>query len=208
VKTPVADCRRVAIISRKGGIGKTTTTLMLGHTFATHRGDRVIALDTNPDAGSLGYRVKRQTTATVADLLEKATEIARHADIKVTPDFSGLPGSGALEKMVNGLAAFGLLACVAAVIIGGAAWGLGHQSSNYQYSSGGKRGVLGGLTGAFVIGGVSHDHQLLLQRRARNLAEAPRGSAWLTVTSTTRASARASRRQHNGVGWPGSSPRW
>lgn len=74
------------------------------------------------------------------------------ADIKVTPDFSGLPGSGALEKMVNGLAAFGLLACVAAVIIGGAAWGLGHQSANYQYSSGGKRGVLGGLTGAFVIG--------------------------------------------------------
>ncbi|MHB8510236.1 MAG: DUF6112 family protein [Candidatus Dormibacteria bacterium] len=74
------------------------------------------------------------------------------ADVKVTPDFTGLPGGGALEKMVNGLAAFGLLACAAAVIIGGAAWGLGHQSANYQYASGGKRGVLGGLIGAFVIG--------------------------------------------------------
>ncbi|MHB8510237.1 MAG: MinD/ParA family ATP-binding protein [Candidatus Dormibacteria bacterium] len=82
VKTPVADCRRVAIISRKGGIGKTTTTLMLGHTFAVHRGDRVVALDANPDAGSLGYRVKRQTTATVADLLEKANEITRYADVR------------------------------------------------------------------------------------------------------------------------------
>jgi len=74
------------------------------------------------------------------------------ADVKVNPDVSGLPGSAALEKIVNGLAAFGLLACVAAVILGGAAWGLGHQSANYQYTSGGKRGVLGGLIGAFVIG--------------------------------------------------------
>jgi putative peptide zinc metalloprotease protein len=82
VKTPVADCRRIAVISRKGGIGKTTTTLMLGHTFATYRGDRVVALDANPDAGSLGYRVKRQTPATVADLLEQAKDIDRYADVR------------------------------------------------------------------------------------------------------------------------------
>ena len=83
-KTPIADCRRVAVISRKGGIGKTTTTLMLGHTFATHRGDRVVALDANPDAGSLGYRVKRQTTATVADLLQVAqgAGVDRYADVR------------------------------------------------------------------------------------------------------------------------------
>ena len=83
-KTPIADCRRVAVISRKGGIGKTTTTLMLGHTFATYRGDRVVALDGNPDAGSLGYRVKRQTTATVADLLQVAQGVGvdRYADVR------------------------------------------------------------------------------------------------------------------------------
>ena len=46
--TPISTCRRVAIVSRKGGIGKTTTTLMLGHTFATHRMDRVVALDAEP----------------------------------------------------------------------------------------------------------------------------------------------------------------
>ena len=72
--------------------------------------------------------------------------------VKVTPDFGGLPGSSALEKIVNGLAAFGLLACVAAVIIGAGAWGLGHQTANYQYTAGGKRGVLGGVIGAFLIG--------------------------------------------------------
>jgi len=33
---------------------------VLGHTFASYRGDRVIALDGNPDAGSLAYRVRRE----------------------------------------------------------------------------------------------------------------------------------------------------
>jgi len=69
VKSPVVGCRRIAVVSRKGGVGKTTTTLMLGHTFASLRGDRVIALDGNPDAGSLAYRVRRETTNTIMSLL-------------------------------------------------------------------------------------------------------------------------------------------
>jgi putative peptide zinc metalloprotease protein len=82
VETPIDGSRRIAVISRKGGVGKTTTTLMLGHTFATFRGDRVVALDGNPDAGSLGYRVRRQTTATVTDLLRDARRVTRYSDIR------------------------------------------------------------------------------------------------------------------------------
>jgi len=82
-KAPVAGCRSIAVISRKGGVGKTTTTLMLGHTFASLRGDRVVALDGNPDAGSLGYRVRRETAATVTNLLADEQEIVRYADIRV-----------------------------------------------------------------------------------------------------------------------------
>lgn len=82
VKAPVAGCRRIAVVSRKGGVGKTTTTLMLGHTFASLRGDRVIALDGNPDAGSLGYRVRRETTNTVMSLLAHRDEIQRYGDIR------------------------------------------------------------------------------------------------------------------------------
>jgi putative peptide zinc metalloprotease protein len=82
VKTPVRGCRRIAVISRKGGVGKTTTTLCLGHTFASHRGDRVVALDGNPDAGSLGYRVRRETTATVTDLLRETDGIDRYSDVR------------------------------------------------------------------------------------------------------------------------------
>jgi putative peptide zinc metalloprotease protein len=81
-KSPVAGCRSIAVISRKGGVGKTTTTLMLGHTFASLRGDRVVALDGNPDAGSLGYRVRKETAATVTDLLADEQEIIRYADIR------------------------------------------------------------------------------------------------------------------------------
>jgi putative peptide zinc metalloprotease protein len=81
-KAPVAGCRSIAVISRKGGVGKTTTTLMLGHTFASLRGDRVVALDGNPDAGSLGYRVRKETAATVTNLLADEQEIVRYADIR------------------------------------------------------------------------------------------------------------------------------
>jgi putative peptide zinc metalloprotease protein len=81
-KVPIQGCRVVAVVSRKGGIGKTTTTLELGHTFATHRGDRVIALDANPDAGSLGYRVKRETPATVTQLLAEAHGLDRYCDVR------------------------------------------------------------------------------------------------------------------------------
>jgi putative peptide zinc metalloprotease protein len=82
VRTPVRGCRRVVVLSRKGGAGKTTTALMLGHTFATHRGDRVVALDANPDAGSLAHRMRRETTSTVSDLLQERQCIERYADMR------------------------------------------------------------------------------------------------------------------------------
>jgi len=82
VKTPVAGCRRIAFLSRKGGVGKTSTCLLTGHTFALHRGDRVVCLDANPDAGTLGHRLRRETAATVTTLLGDAGQIERYADIR------------------------------------------------------------------------------------------------------------------------------
>ena len=82
VKTPIAGCRKVAFISRKGGVGKTTTCLLAGHTFAACRGDRVIALDGNPDAGTLAHRVRRETGATITSLLTDLERIERYADIR------------------------------------------------------------------------------------------------------------------------------
>src|SRR4051812_16582283 len=82
VKTPLTGCRKVAFISRKGGVGKTTTCLLAGHTFALYRGDRTVAVDGNPDAGTLGHRVRRETTANLTSLLSDAHRIERYADIR------------------------------------------------------------------------------------------------------------------------------
>ncbi len=79
---PAPEGRRIAVISRKGGVGKTTTTLMLGHTLAALRPDRVLAIDGNPDAGTLGHRVVRQTDATVTDVLERLGVVGGYPDLR------------------------------------------------------------------------------------------------------------------------------
>ncbi|WP_370324890.1 AAA family ATPase [Euzebya sp.] len=81
-RRPFTGARTIAVISTKGGVGKTTTALNLGHTLAMTRGDRVVALDANPDAGSLGYRVARETDATALDLLAYPEEITGYAQIR------------------------------------------------------------------------------------------------------------------------------
>jgi putative peptide zinc metalloprotease protein len=82
VKVPIRGSRRVVVLCRKGGAGKTTTTLMLGHTFAAFRGDRVVAVDANPDAGSLAHRIRRETSATVTTLLRDRHLIERYSDVR------------------------------------------------------------------------------------------------------------------------------
>lgn len=82
-KTPAASGRRrIAMISLKGGVGKTTTTVMLGHTLAEIRGDNVIAVDANPDAGNLASRIRRQTDQTARDLLRASGSLDRYADVR------------------------------------------------------------------------------------------------------------------------------
>lgn len=84
VTRPLAARRgeRIAVLSTKGGVGKTTTTLMLGHTLAIERGDRVVALDANPDYGTLGYRVSTDTQRTVRDLLDARGGIRSYPDVR------------------------------------------------------------------------------------------------------------------------------
>ena len=82
-KTPaVTGRRRIAMVSLKGGVGKTTTTVMLGHTLATVRGDNVIAVDANPDAGNLASRVRRETDRSARDLLNASGTLLRYADVR------------------------------------------------------------------------------------------------------------------------------
>ena len=83
---------RVAVLSLKGGVGKTTTAVGLGATLASVRGDRIIAVDANPDRGTLSDRFRLETAATVRDLLNEEDQIQRSADVRAytTQATSGL----------------------------------------------------------------------------------------------------------------------
>ncbi|RUP02488.1 MAG: MinD/ParA family protein [Mycobacterium sp.] len=81
VSQPVRGDYSIAVLSMKGGVGKTTTTVGLGSTFAAIRGDRVIAVDANPDFGTLAQRGPDQSRSTVRDLLLD-DNIFRYSDIR------------------------------------------------------------------------------------------------------------------------------
>ena len=69
VNRPLRGCYRIAMVSLKGGVGKTTITATLGATFASLRGDRVVAVDANPDRGTLSQKIPLETPSTVRQLL-------------------------------------------------------------------------------------------------------------------------------------------
>jgi len=72
--------RFVPILTRKGGVGKTTVTALLGMALADAREDRIIAVDANPDRGTLSERVSKQTRSTVRDVVTKAASIGGFTD--------------------------------------------------------------------------------------------------------------------------------
>ncbi|WP_019929502.1 AAA family ATPase [Nocardia sp. BMG111209] len=81
IRQPVRGDYRIAVLSLKGGVGKTTTTMGIGSIFASIRGDRVIAVDANPDFGTLSQRVVLQTRSTVRDLLLDPS-IGSYSDVR------------------------------------------------------------------------------------------------------------------------------
>ena len=79
-----------AVLTRKGGVGKTTISTLLGMALADVRDDRVIAIDANPDRGTLAERVNKQTLSTVRDIVSVGpgirdfTELSTHVSRDAT----------------------------------------------------------------------------------------------------------------------------
>jgi MinD-like ATPase involved in chromosome partitioning or flagellar assembly len=79
-----------AVLSLKGGIGKTSTTVGVGLTLAEYRGDAPCAIDANPDSGDLVERAlgegiyQQASPRTITDLLrniesvDSLTDLARY----------------------------------------------------------------------------------------------------------------------------------
>lgn len=70
-----------AVLSLKGGIGKTSTTVGVGLTLAEFRGDPPCAIDANPDSGDLVERAlgegiyQKATPRTITDLLKNVDNV-------------------------------------------------------------------------------------------------------------------------------------
>lgn len=71
INTRLGDhTRYVPVLSRKGGVGKTTVTTLLGMVLADTREDRVIAMDANPDRGTLSDRSPGRADFTARNLVK------------------------------------------------------------------------------------------------------------------------------------------
>lgn len=81
-------------------------------------------------------------------------QVLAKVDVKVNPSLDALPGGTAAEKLVNGIAGFGLLYCTGKFILGAAQWSYGSRHGNFGHADEGKSRMLAGVGGAFAIGAV------------------------------------------------------
>ena len=105
IAAPLGEgARTVVVLSRKGGVGATTVTTLLGMALARTRADGVLALDAHPDRGTLADRVTRTPRATVQDIVLHAADLHdREAlDAHVTRDATGLDVAGSdVDRMLG-----------------------------------------------------------------------------------------------------------
>ncbi|MEY9210675.1 MinD/ParA family protein [Thermobifida halotolerans] len=80
----VSGHHRIAVLSMKGGVGKTTTAVGLGSVLAEERGDRVIAVDATPHGGALTDRLPAglRTARTARDLVAHRETLRRYSDVR------------------------------------------------------------------------------------------------------------------------------
>ena len=76
-------------------------------------------------------------------------------DPGITPNDNGLPGLPVVRSIVGALMTWGLVACVAGLVVSVIMWALAHQQSNYQVASSGKSGVMVSAGGALLIGAAN-----------------------------------------------------
>jgi MinD-like ATPase involved in chromosome partitioning or flagellar assembly len=81
----------LAVVSPKGGVGKTTCTFLVGDLLATRLNLRCVAVDANPDFGTLGALAPDsvRTSASLADLVAHLDRV--HSAAELHPFVSRLP---------------------------------------------------------------------------------------------------------------------
>jgi MinD-like ATPase involved in chromosome partitioning or flagellar assembly len=88
IRRNVPHAYQIGIFGIKGGVGRSTVTVALGSALSRIRGDRILAVDADPDGGNLVDRARRQSRATVADLLADK-HLLRYNDIRTYTSMNG-----------------------------------------------------------------------------------------------------------------------
>lgn len=88
IRRNARDSYQIGVFGLKGGVGKTAVTVALGSAMAKVRGDRILAIDADPDGGNLADRAGRQSAATISDLLADQ-ELSRYNDIRAYTSMNG-----------------------------------------------------------------------------------------------------------------------
>lgn len=81
------------------------------------------------------------------------TLLALAPTVKLNPDADKLPGRNVLQGLTNGIAGFGLYACLAIMVIGAVTWAVAARADNYQRTAQGKTAVAVAAFAALIIGG-------------------------------------------------------
>jgi MinD-like ATPase involved in chromosome partitioning or flagellar assembly len=73
----------IAVVSPKGGVGRTTATFLAGNVLASHLKLRTVAVDASPDFGTLGHlpRADTRPERSLAELLDDADHVATAAEL-------------------------------------------------------------------------------------------------------------------------------
>jgi hypothetical protein len=84
-----------------------------------------------------------------------AVVVGAGGPVPVVPAAPSLPGTEEVTSLLQGLAQYGLLAAVAALLLGGALWAWASRNGAFQRVHQGQMLVLGGLIGALITGAAT-----------------------------------------------------
>ncbi|MFC7742619.1 MinD/ParA family protein [Nocardiopsis composta] len=99
IRSDIGRPRRIVVLGCTGGAGQTVTALLLGHTLATYRDERVIAVDVNPGVNGMSRRVGTQTPETLTSLLANTDGVDGYPDMRryTSPTSTGLEVVSSLD---------------------------------------------------------------------------------------------------------------
>lgn len=77
------------------------------------------------------------------------------AAVTVDPSGTGAPGAAQVQRVVNAIAFYGLLACVVGLVIAAASWAFASRTGAVNQEAASKKAAAMALAGAVVIGAAA-----------------------------------------------------